>query len=633
MSEWRSTLIDRFSYSSLMFACLSVYALFAIFSCAANSPTIDEPGHLVGGLSIWKYGRFDVYKVNPPLMRMLASIPALVIASDLRSDYSGLPYGADRPEFELGDILIHSNSDRVRLLFFASRFVCLVFPLLLIGICMKWARELHHSKGAVLLTGIAAALSPMLLGHGSLVTPDAAAAATGVLALYTFRKWLLHSTIDNAALCGGAAGLALLSKFTWIPVFPVTAILVLPVWRRSGGGALKWLWRDAQHLTAAAVIAVLIINITFGFERSFTPLGQIPFGSMALSSSSHIGSNDKIRTVSNRFSQSLAGHFPVPLPIEYVLGIDLQMQSFDSVANSESYLMGEWKDGGWWYYYVIALLVKEPVSTLLLGICAFALIVCQAANPLLAKRESPGSSGGTKLPELRETVLLLTPAILTFLLVSSETAFNRHLRYVLPCYPFLYILIARIAHLANRFAWVPSVMTLMIGCQCVSVIAHGSSYISYFNEFAGGSKNGHKWLMGSNIDWRQDYFRLLAWQKSHPERDALFLIGPCTYNPADLGIKNTEAPPFLPGRPQYRNADGVRGPAPGWYAVSLSSYYGRNTMREFDYLRRMAIDDRIGDSLLMVHVSEQEAALLSAELQAEERIDFPDLWPADSSAL
>ncbi|MEZ6039234.1 MAG: hypothetical protein R3C20_01925 [Planctomycetaceae bacterium] len=97
----------------------------------------------------------------------------------------------------------------------------------------------------------------------------------------------------------------------------------------------------------------------------------------------------------------------------------------DSVANSESYLMGEWKDGGWWYYYVIALLVKEPVSTLLLGICAFALIVCQAANPLLAKRESPGSSGGTKLPELRETVLLLTPANSDFP-CQLGNAFNRH---------------------------------------------------------------------------------------------------------------------------------------------------------------------------------------------------------------
>ncbi|HUY92421.1 MAG TPA: hypothetical protein VMV10_27005 [Pirellulales bacterium] len=39
------------------------------------SPTCDEVGHLPAGLYCWEFGRFDVYRVNPPLVRALAALP------------------------------------------------------------------------------------------------------------------------------------------------------------------------------------------------------------------------------------------------------------------------------------------------------------------------------------------------------------------------------------------------------------------------------------------------------------------------------------------------------------------------------------------------------------------------------
>src|SRR6266478_349761 len=48
-----------------------------------HSPTIDEPAHLVAGLSHWK---FDLHRVNPPLVRLLASLPMLVV--DPKTDWS-----------------------------------------------------------------------------------------------------------------------------------------------------------------------------------------------------------------------------------------------------------------------------------------------------------------------------------------------------------------------------------------------------------------------------------------------------------------------------------------------------------------------------------------------------------------
>ena len=40
--------------------------------------------------------------------------------------------------------------------------------------------------------------------------------------------------------------------------------------------------------------------------------------------------------------------------------MDLQKRDFE--RGYPSYLMGEWKHGGWWYYYLVGFLVKEPIG-------------------------------------------------------------------------------------------------------------------------------------------------------------------------------------------------------------------------------------------------------------------------------
>lgn len=37
------------------------------------SPTDDETAHLPAGVSYWQFGRFDLYPVNPPLVKLVAA--------------------------------------------------------------------------------------------------------------------------------------------------------------------------------------------------------------------------------------------------------------------------------------------------------------------------------------------------------------------------------------------------------------------------------------------------------------------------------------------------------------------------------------------------------------------------------
>ena len=61
------------------------------------SPTIDEPAHLIAGISHWKFGRFDLYRVNPPLVRLVAALPMLLV--DPKIDWTSFSTAAySRPK-------------------------------------------------------------------------------------------------------------------------------------------------------------------------------------------------------------------------------------------------------------------------------------------------------------------------------------------------------------------------------------------------------------------------------------------------------------------------------------------------------------------------------------------------------
>ena len=56
---------------------LLVHAGLLARMATLNAPVFDEKAHLPSGLSHWQLGTFDLYRVNQPLIRMIASAPLL----------------------------------------------------------------------------------------------------------------------------------------------------------------------------------------------------------------------------------------------------------------------------------------------------------------------------------------------------------------------------------------------------------------------------------------------------------------------------------------------------------------------------------------------------------------------------
>ena len=128
------------------------------------------------------------------------------------------------------------------------------------------------------------------------------------------------------------------------------------------------MWRrGAWQMGLILLLGLYVLNLGYGFEGSFQKLGDYGFVSETLG-----GPIEDAERYSpearNRFEETWLAHLPVPLPKNYVMGIDLQRWDFE--RKMWSYLRGEWRMGGWWYYYLYALAVKVPLGTWVLVLLA-----------------------------------------------------------------------------------------------------------------------------------------------------------------------------------------------------------------------------------------------------------------------
>ena len=427
---------------------LAVHAGLVAYSAMKHSPTLNEPGHLVAGLTHWRFGRFEVYRVNPPLSHAVAAIP--VMLAGYEEDWSGFydSPGA-RPEFRMGANFIAANGERSIWLFTLARWACIPFSLIGGLVCFLWARELWNSSVAGLIAVSLWCFEPNILAHAEMVTPDMSAASLGLAGCYLFWRWLCRPSWPRAFGAGLLLGLSQLTKSSWLILFGLLPAmwlfwLVSEWWRdrRSGpeatGHVVLFCWSLPQ-MTFILVFMLYVLNLGYGFDGSFTKLKDFEFVSSALSG------QEKAGDPGNRFRETGLGELPVPLPMQFVRGVDLQKKDFERYGQS-SYLRGEWKRGGWWYYYLYGFWVKTPHGTQLLFVMAVLTALGMGGRSLLEARSTHSqqadefkSHGITGPPSFRDVIILAIPALTLLVLVSSQTEFNHHFRYVLPVFGFAFV--------------------------------------------------------------------------------------------------------------------------------------------------------------------------------------------------
>jgi len=559
--------------------------ILVAYSAWVHSPTLTEVAYLPAGISHWQLGRFELASVSPPLVRLCAAIPAIVIGDPI-TDWSSFPHGTgSRPEWTAAPQFVELNGPRTFWLFTLGRWGCLPFAAMGAVVCWRWACEAYGELAGLIAVWLWC-LCPNILGHAALLTPDVGGAAAGALAGYLYWRWLQKPGGWRAVWAGAGLGLALLSRTTWIILIPLWIVMCVVRMRSPSVKNTLHVHRSKWGIFGVLAIALYIVNLGYAFSGSFESLEHYVFVSKTLNGIWET-------TTKNQFVGSWIGKFPVPVPRDFLLGMDLQRRDFEEAR--WSYLAGQGKYGGWWYYYLYGLAVKLSVGVL--GLFGLAIIL---------------STRRQYRREWYTEALLLVPIALVLLTVSSQMSFSHHVRYVYSMLPFFYIWISKVAQVFSSdrrgVTIIAASLLVLHGASSLAVYPHS---LSYFNELAGGPNNGHRHLINSNLDWGQDLLLLQHWCQEHPAAKPFFLAYFGGVDPAaagigfDLPIMRDDLPRGLPFS---------RALAPGWYAVSATLLYGHpynfaTTGRRsdaipeaFSYFKDFEPVDQVGYSILIYHL-------------------------------
>jgi hypothetical protein len=573
---------------------LLTHLLMLTWGALRHSPTINEPGHLAAGLSHWYFGRFELYRVNPPLVRTVAAIP--VTFGKPGVDWSKFhDHPGSRAEFSLGVSLAEANGARLCWLVTLARWACIPFSLLGAWTCYCWATRLYGNTSGLCALALWC-FSPNVLAHGQLITPDVGATSLGLLANYVFWLWLRQPEWGGSILAGIVLGLALLTKLTWgilLPLWPI--IWIVWFWgerhEKPGQSLARWL----LQLATVLIIGLYVLNLGYLFEDTFTRLRNFQFVSQALAGTGH--SDSPTFPGSNRFRRSALGDVPVPLPGNYLLGIDTQKRDFE--AGRSSFMRGEWHSRGSPYFYLYASAVKVPVGTM--GLVALAILASCLA--------------GGYSTRWRDELVLLLPALVVWLLVSSQTGFSEHFRYVLPSLPFIFVWTSKLGRApVLRHRGIAVMATSMLCWSIGSSLAVYPHSLSYFNELAGGPLRGHAHLLGSNTDWGQDLLYLKRSLGNHPRAQpvGVALVRGAVVQPQIAGIDARPAPKG-PGDGLNFGAGSERpGPRPGWYAISVNRL--RDRSKNYSYFLNFQPIATAGYSIYIYHITLEEANRVRRDL-------------------
>jgi len=587
---------------------LSTYFLAILFTlhsvllgwCAwQDSPTIDEVAFLPAGVRHWTTGRFELFRVNPPLVRMVAALPAVALGA--RTNWDDVTDDPRiRADSAVGRKFFAANQDNIFFLFTLARWACIPFGLVGGYVCFRWGKELYGT-----LPGCFAAVlwcfCPMILGHGHIITPDVPAAALGVLAMYRLWIWLRHPTWQDAFLAGIALGLALLTKSTWILAFAIWPCVWMAWQGLTELFGLRAKFTQKMQLVLVLLLGLYVLNLGYAFDGSFKLLGDYRFVSTVLGGPKDHRLNPKHRerrlvqngtqfaTTGNRFAGSILGQLPLPFPKDFVQGMDVQKAFFQ--RGLTSLLWGFQSNNGWWYYYLCALLIKVPLGTLSLMFLAFIWRTC-SPGPFVTRDELP----------------IIIPALAILTIVSSETGFSRHLRYILPIFPFAFVWMSQVAKVVtiagSKLAPLVVFSLTWTVCSSLWIFPHN---VSYFNELVGGPQNGHYFLNGSNVEMGENLLRLREWADSHEEARPLHMHAlHRNVDPSIVGIRYLAIPEGTYGE----------GPAAGWFAVHTTHLH---TAR-FGYFLNFQPVDVIGYAINIYHLRPADIAEVRAHTKLRQLV-------------
>lgn len=426
-------------------------AAMLVHTARSESQTYDEGMHLVSGYTYWKTGRFDLNREHPPLSKLIAAAPLLLLDLDLPAEGTTLDRGWK---------FVYENRSSHETILLTARCAMAAVTIAFGFALAHWTRVRYSNEAALMVLAFYTT-DPNWIAHGKYITSDVLVAGGFFAAAMSWDQALQSGLAwRQTALAAGLLGVALAAKFSALCLIPLHAILT--AWHAWRGVRF-----DPLRIIVVFAGAGLAVALVYGPEsfRRHPPLAEEVQGSSPATAA--------IRQV--------AADYRLPAH-PYLFGVADLAKHVE--VSHPAYLNGRTSKQGDWRYFPTAFAVKTPLA-LLLGL---------AGAVLFLHRFEPW---------------LIYPA--AYFALSVHGNLNIGIRHLLPVYPFLFVLVAvTFAHHLRRA--IPPVFALF---TALALLIHGYEFqrthpdhTAFFNSIAGGPEGGHRYLLDSNLDWGQDAKRL-----------------------------------------------------------------------------------------------------------------------------
>jgi 4-amino-4-deoxy-L-arabinose transferase-like glycosyltransferase len=493
-------------------ALLLLMTVEVLLSTRQQSPGWDEGSYIYSGYMNWKQGEYTLIPQNPPLVKLVATLPLLPL--DLKVAPREGRYFESEAYFGGRELLFrndpkyggHYSADT---LLFRTHMVVLVFALMLALLLFLASSEMFGA-GAGLIAVALFVLDPSVLANAPVVATDIGAACGFFATVYAFYRFVKYRSWQRMAVCGLAAGIALATKDTALLLLPI--LLVLATIEIAGRWTSQRIWpkQEAATLFAGlaviATIAVTVLWAVYSFRYAMHPVGMyLP----PLADEMAVPPPLMQRAISLCAEHHL-------LPESYLYGLVYIQQAGRHIP---SYIFGRLYEHGQWFYFPALLCLKWTAGTLgLLALAVFAFATGRVQRP-------------------REVTFLALPAVL-YLAVAMATPVNFGVRHVLPVFPFTFALAAGGAAwlVRQRRAWIYPVAALLLwhGIDSVQTFPN---YTPYANVFWGGPTKTHLYFTDSATDWGQQLKWTRQWVDAHNVKECWFAYYPApVLLPSDYGI-------------------------------------------------------------------------------------------------
>jgi hypothetical protein len=471
---------------------VALLILIFVLQCAwfirTQSFTNDEPEHLIAGLEAWRFGEFKQWHDQPPLGRLLFSLP--LINTNWQYRYI--------------DEQVHLVDPAPEVWLYRARPVSVIFGVALLLLLWAAARRLFSETTAHFVLALAV-LSPDLIAHFSLATID------GIGCLFVFacvlqwmRYWRNPSRMQATTL-GVLLGGLLLAKFNSPPLVALTLLLVLVLAPRE----LRFNPRGWQWRRTAAILLIACLIVWSGY---FFHVSRVTFA-------------DQMVTIHfSGYTKLLQYEMPTlqtPITIfwpacEWFTG--LGMVVFHNMEGHRSFFLGQYPTAGVKLYFPVAMLLKWPLIVLLLA----------ATGALAVLRR--------RIPNWRDLLVMsIFPAVYLFFAITARI--NIGVRHVLPLYPFVLLYAGAAAEWLKGWRWSRIFLVTLLIAQAADIARYAPDYLSYFSILVRPA-NTWQLLSDSNTDWGQGFVALRQFQTAHPN-EPIHLAYVGETDPAWYGIRYT----------------------------------------------------------------------------------------------